>query len=222
MACYDLPYSLITDTELKTLLNNNQFVATLPYLDLSEYFSNLEDPSLNSLPTPAHTNHNIACSYSSPEDIKDWPLPPNAFSILNINARSLSANLTKIKLLLLNFPAKPDVLAISETWLLPNNSLKLFHLDGYNLISFPRTNKKKRGGGIALYINNLYNFNTCSKTSQALANHCEFTAIELQIRFQHTITILNIYRPPDLDSSLFIESLSEFVDCLKANKNTFL
>jgi len=121
-------------------------------------------------------------------------------------------------MLLLNFITKPDIISVTETWLLPSNSLKLLHLDGYNLLSIPRNKGKKRGGGIAFYVNTIYDFKINSLVNLNLANSCEFTTIELSSSSFLNITILNIYKPPDSDAPTFIDSLAEYIDCLKVNK----
>ena len=55
----------------------------------------------------------------------------NNLFIVQINARSLSKNFDKLKILLSSLHSTPDIIGISETWLLESNTKK-FDIDGYN------------------------------------------------------------------------------------------
>jgi len=203
-------------------MNDLRNVSSLPHLDISQLIS-ATNPTINN-PHSASTFNvsNIPCAFSLPTDISMWPILPNSFTILNLNARSLTHNIVKIKMLLLNFIDKPDVINVTETWLLSNSSLKLLHLDGYSLVSFPRNKKNKRGGGIAFYIKNIYDFNVRSLSNLELSNTCESSVIDLSLNHQLSITIINIYKPPDYDTNLFITALADYIDYIKASKKFIL
>jgi len=219
----DFPFAFINNFELNFLLKDDTFDYDLPRLDISNLITSTCFPSSDLPASSLFTDSILPCSYSSTADIHSWPSLRNQFTILSLNIRSLSTNLIKLKLLLLNFTTKPDIIAITETWLLPNNSLKLLHLESYTLISIPRNNRKKRGGGLAFYVNSALDFSVKPSSNLNLANSCEYSTIEIIINSSFSLTILNIYRPPDLDNQVFIDSLTDFIECFKSNKkNVFI
>ena len=72
------------------------------------------------------------------------------FSIIHFNCRSLPSNYNKLKDSIKALDFQFDVIALSETWLIDNDS-DCFNIDGYKMFNCPRTNKS--GGGVSLYIN---------------------------------------------------------------------
>ena len=71
-------------------------------------------------------------------------------SILGMNIRSLGLHLNELKVILGSFANKPDMIAITESWMTENDDPENYSLDleGYQLIeSFPRKDAKRRSGG---------------------------------------------------------------------------
>ena len=68
----------------------------------------------------------------------------NQFLGMSVNMRSLvnTANFTKLEALIFSLPRKPDVIAITETWVTPLNSDPYNNLDNYKLVQNPRQNSK--------------------------------------------------------------------------------
>ena len=72
-----------------------------------------------------------------------------SFSFLHLNLRSWVKKTNCIESLINSFANKPDVIAISESWLKPNNC-KFYKLDGYTAYHLNRPVKK--GGGVSLLV----------------------------------------------------------------------
>ncbi|XP_078689233.1 uncharacterized protein LOC144920757 [Branchiostoma floridae x Branchiostoma belcheri] len=83
---------------------------------------------------------------STPNNNKLHPMP----NILVINARSLRNKLDECQTLLLSMDI--HVAIITETWFNSNISDAQFDIEGYHLFSKPR--QGRRGGGVAIYVNN--------------------------------------------------------------------
>jgi hypothetical protein len=177
------PFFNITNSELLHLFSPLSCNSLTNLLDTS-LSSESVLPALTDFVDPAFTNKTISalsnpnCEYSTVENINLWLTYPSSFSILHINARSLNSNIDKIRQLLQLFNQKPDVITISETWLLPSQPTNLIVIDNYNLISVPRPSKK-RGGGVAIYVNSTFEYNVISCASHLLTNNIEMCTIEI-------------------------------------------
>ena len=81
------------------------------------------------------------------------------FSIIHFNCRSLPSNYNKLKDSITALDFQFDVIALSETWLIDNDS-DCFNIDGYKMFTCSRTNNL--AGVELLYILMiLYNTSTC-------------------------------------------------------------
>ena len=67
----------------------------------------------------------------------------STFSIIHFNARSMSANINKLKSVLSSIDFTFDVIAVTETWL-SDDDLDFFHIDDYDDM---HTCIPNRGGG---------------------------------------------------------------------------
>jgi hypothetical protein len=223
MSAFIFPFEHCTNNELLCLFPSFSNPPTSLNLDITTIINdNLADAFDNSnLPTLT-TSFSNNCSYSTTDEISSWPKLPNSFALLNLNSRSLNSNFDKLKLLLSNFMHKPDIITISETWIQENHLLKAYNIENYNFISIPRNNK--RGGGVGIYINHLFNYEILYPTSSSSISStpCELCAVEIYNQNSHNIIIINVYKPPDFNASLFIDFLSEFIDSIKINKKQVL
>ena len=82
----------------------------------------------------------------------------NSFLIICVNIRSLSnpLNFSKLESFVYNLNPKPDIIAVTETWIQNNSPGPYCYLENYNFISNSR--KITKGGGVGLYIKNCYKF----------------------------------------------------------------
>ena len=103
--------------------------------------NNLDDSLLDS-----------SSQYINTSNIHDIAINSNftsQFLGMIVNMRSLvnTANFTKLEALIFSLPRKPDIIAITETWVAPRNSGPYNNLDNKILVQNPRRNWK--GGCIA-------------------------------------------------------------------------
>ena len=76
----------------------------------------------------------------------------NAITVMHLNVRGLQSKIDDLKLLVhaLNLEGiQVDAIMLCETFM-KHDTTPLMHIDGYQLISNPRTHRK--GGGVAIYI----------------------------------------------------------------------
>ena len=142
----------------------------------------------------------------------------NNLSVIHFNARSLKANLNKIKDTLRELEYKFHIIAISETWFKENNwdgnEVTNFHdaFLGYKLYCNSRNNKT--GGGVAIVVcesllRNCESPNICLRNVSYAIDECfESIFIELQISKHSQINVGCIYRAPNTSISKFNENLS--------------
>ena len=98
------------------------------------------------------------------------------FSIIHFNCRSLPSNYNKLKDSITALDFQFDVIALSETWLIDNDS-DCFNIDGYKMFTCSRTNKS--GGGVALYINDSLQYKYLPDMSKCLDNCAEVVSLEI-------------------------------------------
>ncbi len=113
-------------------------------------------------------------------------------SIVHLNCRSLVAHINDIRNYLNKLTVKFDVIALSETWLVPQPlNLSDFHLNGYIMYSMPR--KNKNGGGVAMYVKDDLHSNEITKISKGLDNCMESIFINVNLNNKEKVTIGSIF-----------------------------
>lgn len=96
----------------------------------------------------------------------------------------------------------PDVAVISESWLNPNIKDSDIAIVGYNVF---RTDRAKRGGGVAMFVKN--NLNCSVRISTSLPGQFELLAVNINLG-DYPIVIVGVYRPPSAVPEA-LQSLSE-------------
>jgi hypothetical protein len=117
---------------------------------------------------------------------------------------------------LLNFELEnadvfPAILAVTETWLSPEITESLIHIDGFNLF---RNDRGSRGGGVALYVSQHMFSTNLIPTS---CSRCELLCVDCYLKCTtrnkpHCIRCIVYYRPPVYD----VEEMMEFCDILRS------
>lgn len=95
-----------------------------------------------------------------------------------------------------------DIIAVTETFLKPVILSSPYVIDKYNLVRHDREGKE--GGGLALYINKIFNFRIIASSQ---ANYCkkpEYIIVEVEHNWK--ILVCVVYKPPKLGF------ISEFFD----------
>ncbi|MBM3937968.1 MAG: hypothetical protein FJ333_04840 [Sphingomonadales bacterium] len=144
------------------------------------------------------------------------------FSVMSLNIQSLSAKFAHLTELINNFQInkfKPTVICLQEIWKLPNDTI--FNLLGYHEPIFKNRDANTQGGGIALYIDQNYNFKTRPDLSIFLDRILETQFIELSVSPRKKVLIGSLYRPavnhPTLSSA---EQYDQFIELFANLLNT--
>ena len=139
--------------------------------------------------------------------INKFPTKNTVLQCNYFNARSLTAKSKLIELHAYLNQLKPTLLFVSETWLSSKYPDSLLTADlPYYLC---RADRKKRGGGTAIFISNLLTFSKVPTLAD-----CDFSIACADI-FYHNIEQLRIcavYRPPSLSADhtrILLDSLQE-------------
>ena len=139
-------------------------------------------------------NHvTLDCSYYTDTRFNDEININDGLSIIHINCRSLSANFSRLADYLSGFNHMFDIIAVSETWLTSNSNPSLFNLPGYEFCHVDR--KNKRGGGVAIYVNNNLNFEVRDNMCTVIDDVLECISVELFLPNKNVI-ISCLYRQP--------------------------
>ena len=125
-------------------------------------------------------------------------------SIIHFNARSLNANFDHIKdfLCTLNIPF--DVITISETW------IEVEKTTDYEMLqyqAFHKVRSHKKGGGVAIYVNNRFDCTIVESKSMCIENNFECLTVELNMPKMKNVIISCVYRTPGARLDTFCESL---------------
>ena len=157
------------------------------------------------------TNNDIILPKDSTLNVKKIvDIKKDGFLILNLNINSILSR-DGVKLIELNElvkESKPEVIAITETWLTETNCNEEIELKGYQIIRRDRVDK--RGGGVMLYIKAGYNYKELNVSNPALDNPLETLWVEIA-NFGGKSTIVGAcYRPPTARG--FVEALVEEID----------
>ncbi len=129
-------------------------------------------------------NIDTTCKYYSDEELNITLKDSSAkygFSIIHFNCRSLVAHFTDIQNFLKNIIVKFDVIALSETWIIPDqHDLSDFNYEGYTMYTTSRT--VKHGGGVALYVNENLECDVIGNISKVIENCMETVFVNLTLK----------------------------------------
>ena len=115
----------------------------------------------------------------------------NEHSILGLNIRCLKYHLDEFKVLLDTFDTRPDVIALTETWMTADDDKALLGIEGYQPIEAnPRKIAKRRSGGVAFYVKNGIDYELVNYDSDI-----ECSIIKLKYNQTDIKVICVIYRP---------------------------
>ena len=201
--CSDLPEHLHSKT-----FNPFSNVASTDLHLIQENFENLKSScSYFSLPS----------ALSKPQGSSHYQL-----SILHVNARSLCSDekFDAFQLFLHKSQCTWQVICVSETWL-SNHMVSSRQIPGFK--GYFQNREDRGGGGVALYINEQHVTHSSVVPEVGELKCTQSLFIECQISSSATCIVGVIYRPPDLNSTIF---MNELVDCFEqlsaANKTTFI
>ena len=160
------------------------------------------------------------CKYYSPNGNCTSSFADKNLNILHLNARSIHSDIRfdEFQLFISGSNVQWQVICISESWM-SNEMIPLRQLDGYT--GYFKNRKIKSGGGVIIYVSN----NHIQHSSEIIMENNCLEAVFVQCQLSPSVTFIvgQIYRPPSMDSSLFINELNNCIEELdKMNKTTFL
>ena len=198
-----------------------------PFLDqnmLNPFPTIGQDPSANHI---HHTFEDIRanCKYydmPTADDIAVDPqnVPCKNFTIIHVNARSLLSDekFAEFELFLIRTKCKWSVICVSESWLCSDMEQRR-QLTGYS--SFFDNRNGAPGGGVAVYVNNDVIKEATQVPSGITCTQSLF--IDCKINNNTTIKVCQIYKPPNLSNSTFIEELGDALNHIQMkNKIAFI
>ena len=142
------------------------------------------------------------------------PFENESKTILGMNIRSLSKHLNELEILLQTLEHKPEIIAITESWMTESDDMEDFNITGYQpLESTPRKNAKRRSGGVALYAKNGIEYKQIQVDTKI-----ECCVFEFKIGVQ-TINLCILYRNEKFYLTQFFPQLEQLLHQLKMLKN---
>lgn len=133
-------------------------------------------------------------------------------TILHCNVRSIARNFDGLCTFLAEHSFLYDVIAITETWLMPGES---YNIPNYVFLSRPRISNN-RGGGVGLYIKKTLVHCDYPYLNASVSSSSEFLFVELE-----GVMVGVVYRAPHADRSKFVNDLeSVFIHVTDKNKKS--
>ena len=112
------------------------------------------------------------------------------FKIAHLNIRSIIKNIDQFRIYVSNH--QYDIICINETWLDDKISDREVGIDGYDLL---RKDRKRTGGGVAMYIRNSINYKI---RLDIMPENLETITVEITKPRAKPFFINTWYRPPDI------------------------
>ena len=141
--------------------------------------------------------------------------------ISNANIRSLSKNTEALKSFVTD--EHPHCLLLTETWLTPTHTdshLKELTPIGYKLLHVCRNDGggKSRGGGVGCLVDERFDSKQLSSPIFSTFENMIVSAVFDKV----SLNFVNIYRPPNLSSSVFFEEFQELLSNLITLQSSFI
>ena len=143
----------------------------------------------------------------------------NGLSIIHFNARSLNANFHSIIHTLQTLNITFDIIAISETWTESNVTTE-YDLPHYRV--FHKARHYTKGGGVALYVNDIIDCTLIESKSVVVENVFECVTVELNMRKMKNVIVSCMYRTPGANVGAFCESLDNILSDIKSKKTMYI
>ena len=154
-----------------------------------------KEQQITNAKTPEHS------SFDNIEELRNCKA--KTFTVLGLNIRSLDYHVNELRVLLEILDKKPEVLALTETWMTDDHSLVDLDIVGYQPVEFKaRQNAKRRSGGVAFYVKDGLSFQVVS-----FKTDIECLIIKITRENKTLYNICSIYRPETVKINKFIVDL---------------
>ena len=171
--------------------------------------------SLQEAPAPPHPNTtttnnicNLYCNFNVHNNGN--PLQSSSLTILYYNARSLIPKMDELALLA--DVHNPDVICIVKTWLANDINDAEISISGYHSCQLDR---RRHGGGVLLYIKDLYHYTVLPKPNGAL----EVLSIAVQYNTIPTRVCFYVLSPPSPPAAVLDELCACFESVIETSLN---
>ena len=150
------------------------------------------------------------------EKINEHPIE---FSTIHFNSRSMTKNFDQITAYLSSISHNFSAIALTETWLSPDNE-SLFCLDGYNFVNKNRLTGK--GGGVGLFLRNELDYIIRNDLNSDFST-CETVFVEINVPKGQNVIVGVLYRPPKSNVDNYLTYFDSLLKRLsKENKQIYL
>ena len=143
--------------------------------------------------------------------------------MLHTNVRTLVKNVSKLEELLSDMHYKPDLIAVTETWIKPSRLPKV-QIRGYAFMHVDSVNADSNGtglaGGVGLCVKECLIVTPCKDTDLE-TNDCENLWVDIQLKSEKTLILGIVYRHPKSNLVEFQEKTDRSVYHLHKLKKTF-
>ncbi|KAI5708382.1 hypothetical protein M8J77_021503 [Diaphorina citri] len=181
----------------------------------SPSYSTTDSSPASSPPSPAlsssfNSPSTITASVPSTNNILQHLISsyPKKLSIFHLNAHSIRPPVKYIEIKEIFAGTPADIICITESWLDSSISNAEVSLQGYNLIRNDRLGK--RGGGVAIYLNNAFSYKILSSSPSNYSASPEYLIIEVTIS-SSKIMLAVVYHPPKTGP------LDDFFDAIESH-----
>ena len=140
---------------------------------------------------------------------------PN-LNVVCFNVRSFNKNGDEFLAYIDELKLKFDVIILTETWA-SVGTLPLISIPGYKAFHSIRTDCQ--AGGVGVFIRDIY---SCHERLCINNNIIEAVAIDVNLSYNESVTVIGLYRPPNGSVSTFNSNLENFFDSLSLNSKNFI
>lgn len=124
-----------------------------------------------------------------------------------LNIRSLRCHHDQLEVFIKTLNPKPKIIALCETWLTDNDPIEVYAIENYQKIEI-KNRQNKRGGGVALYILDDYDYEIIDTTN---VENCDFLSINFFDK-KTSISVTVGYRAPDSNKKKFLEHFETYLE----------
>ena len=216
----ELPFHSVDDEDFFNCVlfpsNNQPIICHEDIVNNSFQLNNPTDP-LNSELNEQETKdclYYLADEFN--EKINEHPIE---FSTIHFNSRSMTKNFDQITAYLSSISHNFSAIALTETWLSPDNE-SLFCLDGYNFVNKNRLTGK--GGGVGLFLRNELDYIIRNDLNSDFST-CETVFVEINVPKGQNVIVGVLYRPPKSNVDNYLTYFDSLLKRLsKENKQIYL
>ena len=152
-------------------------------------------------------------------NLSDIKTKESDFTVLTFNIRSIRNKFEQFTTHLLGLDQLPDIISLTETWLLDSDNLLDYQIENYHkpiLCNRQKSSSCSKGGGILTYIRkNITNYSINKRLSfNNITDQCQVINFLLDKKKR---TFVNCYRSPKGDANLFLKKLDNVLKNVTRN-----